>query len=216
MATSSPSGAGSGYLGFNLAPGPSAGSGAYGATPGLTSAPPSIFQQVGANVPGSAGLAQGSATNIASQQAGMLSPGTSNLLRDNAAAMGVTAGQPGGLPGNTISNANLLTDMGLTSEGLTQQGDQNYLSFLGGVGGAQLNPSLLTDISQSNANLAAAPDPAAAQAAQQARLMQMYTLGLGPSKPGNPNWWQNTANSGQAFTPPGGTEPNGTRVPLTF
>ena len=160
-------------MGFNLAPSTQAGSGAYGAVPGAIGAPPSIFSQVNSNVPGAAGLATGAAGNIASEQAGMLSPGTQNLLRNNAAAMGVSVGQPGGAPGNTISNENLLTNMGLTSEGLTNQGDQNYLSFLGGVGQTQQNPNLLADIASNNATMAAAPNPTAA-AAQQQSLMQRY------------------------------------------
>lgn len=204
-------------MGFNLSPSPGTGAGAYGMVPGQTQAPPSIFQQVGNAVPGANGLAQGSATNIATQQAGMLSPGTSSLLQNNAAAMGVTAGQPGGLPGNTISNQNLLTNMGLTSEGMSQQGDQSYLSFLSGVGGAQLKPSLLTDISQSNANLASAPGPQAAAQQQQANLMQMYQM-ANPQQ-SNPNWWESgpggtAPGSSNLFTPPGGTAPNGQKVPL--
>ena len=173
MATSSPSASGAGYMGFNLSPTPQSGSGAFGSVPGQISSPPSIFSQVNANVPGAAGLATGAAGNIASEQAGMLSPGTQNLLRNNAAAMGVSVGQPGGAPGNTISNENLLTNMGLTSEGLSQQGDQGYLSFLGGVGQTQQNPNLLADIASNNATMAAAPNPAAA-AAQQQSLMQRY------------------------------------------
>lgn len=170
-------------MGFNLAPSTQAGSGAYGAVPGAIGAPPSIFSQVNSNVPGAAGLATGAAGNIASEQAGMLSPGTQNLLRNNAAAMGVSVGQPGGAPGNTISNENLLTNMGLTSEGLSQQGDQGYLSFLGGVGQTQQNPNLLADIASNNATMAAAPNPAAAAAQQQAQMMQYFNLLRGPTLP---------------------------------
>ena len=172
-------------MGFNLAPGVGTGSGAYGGVPGSIGAPPSIFSQVNQAVPGAAGLATGAAGNIASQEAGMLSPGTQNLLQNNAAAMGISVGQPGGLPGNTISNENQLTNMGLTSEGLSQQGDQNYLSFLGGVGQTQLNPSLLTDIASNNATMAAAPNPAAAAAQQQQQMLQYFNLLRGPQNFGS-------------------------------
>lgn len=216
MATSSPSASGVGYLGFNLNPSARTGAGAYGSVPGGIGAPPSIFSQVNAAVPGAAGLAPGAASNIAAEEAGVLSPGTLDLLQNKASAMGITAGLPGGLPGNTISNENLLTNMGLTSEQLSNEGNQNYLAFLGGVGQTQLQPNLLADIAQSNATLAAAPDPAAAAAQQQADLMRMYNLGQGPvfanSLLNNPNWFEGgggteagamKAGGGEAFLPAG-------------
>jgi hypothetical protein len=206
-------------MGFNLSPQTQGGSGAYGAVPGAIGAPPSIFSQVNSNVPGASGLATGAAGNIASQEAGVLSPGTQNLLQNNAAAMGISVGQPGGAPGNTISNENLLTDMGLTSEGLTTQGDQNYLSFLGGVGQTQLAPSLLTDIASNNATMAAAPNPTAAATQQQSLMQQYFDMLHGPFNYGT-GVKGSGANSkpadGVTFTPPGGDLPGGGRAPLTF
>lgn len=206
-------------MGFNLAPSAQAGSGAYGAVPGAIGAPPSIFSQVNSNVPGAAGLATGAAGNIASQEAGALSPGTQDLLRNNAAAMGISVGQPGGAPGNTISNENLLTNMGLTSEGLTNQGDQNYLSFLGGVGQTQLSPNLLTDIASNNATMAAAPNPAAAAAQQQQQMIQYFNMLRGPQLPAGSTGTEGsggnkTPPNGLTFTPPGGQLPTGGYVPF--
>lgn len=199
---------------------PGAGSGSpYGAVPGAIGVPPSIFSQVNTAVPGASNLAAGAAGNIASEQAGVLSPGTQNLLTNKAAALGVNQGQPGGLPGNTISNENLLGQMGLTSEQLSSQGDQNYLSFLGGVGNAQLSPNLLTDIASNNATLAAAPNPTAA-ASQQQQLMQQYfdmlhgsfNYGTGIHGSGA----NKTPTNGVTITPPGGQLPTGGYAPLTL
>lgn len=219
MATSSPATSNANYQGFNLTPGTQGGSGAYGAVPGAIGAPPSIFSQVNSNVPGAAGLATGAAGNIASQEAGVLSPGTQDLLRNNAAAMGISVGQPGGAPGNTISNENLLTNMGLTSEGLTNQGDQNYLSFLGGVGQTQLSPNLLTEIASNNATMAAAPNPAAAAQQQQSLMQRYFDMLHGPFNYGTgigASGANKTPSNGVSITPPGGQLPTGGYTPLTL
>lgn len=173
-------------MGFNLNPGTQGGSGAFGAVPNSVGAPPSIFSQVGTAVPGSTTAAGGALGDINSELAGVLSPGTQNLLQNKAAALGVTVGQPGGTAGNTLTNQNLLDNMGLTSEGLANQGIGNYLGFLGGVGQQQLQPSLLTDIASNNATMAAAPNPAAAQQQQQNLMMQYFNLLHGQSAPAGP------------------------------
>ena len=133
--------------------------------------------------------------------------------------MGVSVGQPGGAPGNTISNENLLTNMGLTSEGLTNQGDQNYLSFLGGVGQTQLSPNLLTDIASNNATMAAAPNPDSgsrtAAAADDAVFQHAPRPPIASGIDGYRGIGGNkTPPNGLTFTPPGGQLPTGGYVPL--
>jgi hypothetical protein len=186
MATAAPATSNASYQGFNLAPGPQGGNGPYGAVPGAIGAPPSIFSQVGTAVPGSAATAGGALGDINSELAGVLSPGTQNLLQDKAASLGVSVGQPGGTAGNTLTNQNLLDQMGLTSEGLSNQGIGNYLSFLGGVGQTQLQPNLLADIASSNATMAAAPNPGAAAQQQQNLMMQYFNLLHGQTAPPGP------------------------------
>jgi hypothetical protein len=207
MATSAPAN----YLGgFNANPTAQLGNGAYGAVPGAVAIPPSIYSQVNQAVPGAAGLAAGSAANIASEEAGTLSPGTLQQLQNASAAFGVNAGTPFGQPGNTLPTENLLTNMGLTSEQLSQQGNQNYLNFLGGVGATQIDPSLAASIAQSNAQLAAAPNPAAAAQQQQNLMMQWYNL-TNPKPPpvnnNNPASAVATGGTGTWLTNAQGTVP---------
>lgn len=146
------------YLNFNLSPSPTGGQGAFGSVPGQTGAPPSIYSQTQAAYPGLPGLTAGAGDVIGNELAGKLSPGTISNIDNAAAARGVALGQPN----SDLSSMIDLSLMGTTSEGLQKQGEQDYLNFLSGVGSTQLNPSLLTDISQSNANLGSAPDPTAA------------------------------------------------------
>lgn len=198
-------------MGFNLAPTPGGGSGSpYGGVPGAIGAPPSIFSQVNANVPGAAPLAGASAANIGSELNGQLSTGTQNLLQNKAASLGVNVGQPAGAPGNTISNQNFLDQLGLTSEGLSHEGNQDYLSFLGGVGATQLSPNLLTDIASNNATMAAAPNPELAAQQQQYNLLSMYGLNR-PSGPTYANSAVGKQNSnaplaGSSYLTPGSTD----------
>jgi hypothetical protein len=85
------------------------------------------------------------------------------MLQDKAAAMGINLGQPGGQPGNTITNQNFLNSLGLTSEGLAHQGLTDYNTFTGTAGSQQLQPELQNEVAMQNAVDAAAPNPAAAQ-----------------------------------------------------
>ena len=193
------------YQGFNLAPNPGGGAGPYGMVPGQIGAPPSIYSQVGQVAPGLPGLTAGSAGNIASEIAGTLSPGTTNLIQNKAAAFGVNAGTPGGTPGNTLPLENLLDNTGMTSESLSSQGNANYLNFLGGVGQTQLAPSLLTDIASNNAINASAPNPAAAAQKQQQLLQQYLYMLNNANKPAGPTGYQQEQASGNFYIPPGST-----------
>lgn len=165
--------------GFNIAPAPQSGSGAFGAVPGMISAPPSIYKQLQSNVPNYGALTGGSSADIGNELAGRLSPGTENLLQDKAAAFGINSGMPGGTPGNTLTNQNYLNNLGMTSEGLAHQGLADYSQFANTTGNEQLDPNLLFEIAQQNAVNAAAPNPAAAASYAEA----LYDKYMGPQQP---------------------------------
>lgn len=159
------SGTAGGPVNFNLNPTPQGGSGTFGAVPGAIGAPPSIWQQTQA-IPGMSDLTGQNTSLIGSQMNGNLSPSTVGNLTDSAAARGVALGQGGG---TGLTNEILLKTLGLTHEQLQQQGQQNYLSFLGASGQQQQSPQLLTDIASRNATMAAAPNPT---------LASQYLMGL--------------------------------------
>lgn len=144
----------------------SGGRNAFGSVPGSIGVPANPYQQVAGVAPGLPKLTDTVAGNIQSAAEGQLSTGTLNLLQDKAAQFGVTSGMPG-LSG--LSLQNLMQNIGLTSEALTQQGTKDYLSFLTGVGSTQTDPNLAAGIADRNATMAAAPDP---------RLAAEYQLGL--------------------------------------
>lgn len=149
-------------------------SGAFGAVPGQIGAPPSIYSQLNSNVPNYGSLTGGASADIGSELAGRLSPGTTNLLQDKSAALGINSGMPGGTPGNTLTNQNFLNSMGLTSEGLAHQGLTDYNQFTNTEGSQQSDPNLLFGIATQNAEDAAAPNPAAAQSYAQ-QLFDKYS-----------------------------------------
>lgn len=135
----------------------------FGTAPAQIKAPPSIYDQLKENVPNYAGMQAGAQGNINSELSGNLSTGTQNFLRDKAAAMGISLGQPGGTAGNTITNQKLLQSLGLTSEGLAHEGVADYNQMSNTDASQQQNPELLSSIAEQNAVNAAAPNPAAAQ-----------------------------------------------------
>lgn len=162
------------YQGFNLSPGGASGNGGiYGQNISQIGAPPSIFKQLNSNVPNYGAISGGATSDIGSELAGRLSPGTTNLLQDKAAALGINSGMPGGTPGNTLTNQNFLNNMGLTSEGLTHEGVTDYNQFSNTAGSQQQDPNLLYNIAEQNAVDAAAPNPAQAQSYAQ-QLFDKY------------------------------------------
>lgn len=156
------------YLDFNLNPSPTSGQGAYGMVPGQTGLPPSIWQQM-QGVAGFPGMTKSATGDINAELAGTLSPGTRSTMQDASASWGVNSGMPW-TTGAGIPMSKFLSGMGLTSEGLTQTGMQDYFKFLGGVGGTQTDPALASGIAQQNATLASAPDPTQAASAMQANF----------------------------------------------
>jgi hypothetical protein len=110
-----------------------------------------------------------------SELQGEIDPQTIRNLQDASARYGLQSGMPGSnaIPGTLVNYQNLLGNV-QTSQALEQQGLQNLQGLLGQVGSQQLNPALLSQLSQANAQLLAAPDPA--QAAQ--LQMQLYQNAL--------------------------------------
>lgn len=168
-------------MAYQINPIPQGGSGAFGGVPGQLGLPTSIYDQLRQNVPDYSGLTKTATGNIGSELAGRLSPGTTNMLQDKAAAMGINLGMPGGAPGNTLTNQNFLTSLGLTSEGLAHQGLTDYNSFTGTAGSQQTDPALANEIATQNALDAAAPNPAAAQSYAK-QLFDQYLGMTGPQK----------------------------------
>ena len=103
---------------YNISPTPQSGSGTFGAVPGTISQPTSIYDQLQANVPNYSTMTNAATGDIGGQLSGQISPSTMNLLQNKAASMGVSSG----MPGSGISQNNFLESLGLTSEGLQQQG----------------------------------------------------------------------------------------------
>jgi hypothetical protein len=145
---------------YNANPSPQAGNGAFGTVPGATSLPPSLWEQLNQNVPNYGAMTSSATGDISSLLSGKLSPSTMMNIDNAATSRGVSMGQPN----SPFSDMIGLGLTGQTTEGLQQQGLQDYNTFTGTAGGLQQNPALMSEISQSNAVLGSAPDPSAAAA----------------------------------------------------
>lgn len=204
-----------GLTGYNTNPLTQTGTGVYGAVPGSIGVAPSAFQQTTTNVPGLGGDTTGAANDIASELGGQLSPATMQLLQNKAASFGVNVGQPGGSPGQTITNSNLLDNLGLTSEGLTHQGIGDYNNTFGTVASTQTNPELATGVASRNATFAAAPNPTAAGSYAQTLFQQYLNRMSSPAggtgvKPSTffdkPTAGSAPSNTGPSYLTPGSTD----------
>lgn len=113
---------------------------------------------------------------------GELSPQALRNMQNIAARFGVSSGMPGSnaIPGTLANNANLLGNIE-TTQAEQAQGLRDYESLLGSIGSQQLNPGLISSINQSNAELAAAPDPAAAAQAQLNNYYNALNAAKGPA-----------------------------------
>lgn len=128
--------------------------GAYGTIPAAIPTPTSLWQQTQA-IPGMSGLTSSATGAIGNQLAGIIDPATSNMLKNSAAAWGVSSGMPGSGAATNFD----LESLGLTSMGEQQKGLGNYMNFLGASGQQQMSPDLQSSIAQWNSTMAAAPDP---------------------------------------------------------
>ena len=172
---------------YNASPAPTSGQGAFGMVPGQTALPPSIWDQLNSNIPGYGAMTTSATGNIQSMLNGQVSPSTMMNLGNQAASRGVSLGQPNSPMSNMIG----LNLLGTTSEGLQQQGLQDYNSFSSTAGSEQQNPALMSEISQSNAVLGSAPDPSAASAYEKS-LYDQYMAKMNPA--GGTGSFTNTGN----------------------
>jgi len=201
---------------YNVNPSPVGGQGPYGLVPGPIGIPPSNFQQTLNAVPRLGGKAPKQlGSNILSELQGEINPQALKNMQDAAARYGVTSGMPGSnaVPGTLAFNSNL-RNIGLDTLAVQRQGQQDYLSALGGIGGQQINPALLAEIAQSNANLGAAPDPAQAALLQQALYQNALNSARGPGggtnySVGGPTGTGNYAPSNAGFGAGGVPNPTG-------
>lgn len=145
---------------------------AYGTVPGPIDVPENIYSQVSGVMPGLAGLTGGASDIIASQQAGQISPATLNALKSASATFGVQSG----MPGSGLSTNQLFGNIAGFSEKLQQQGVENWLASLAGVGRSMTDPTLSAEIAARNAALAAAPDPQLAAKQQMADWLEKFNL----------------------------------------
>ena len=157
---------------YNVNPAPTSGSGPFGLVPGATSLPnPSA--DLSGQIPGLSGLNSQAAQTIASKLGGSISPATMNALQNAAATFGVGSG----MPGSGLALNKLFGNIAGFTENQAQQGLQDYNSFVPTVSGTQtVSPALQTSVSQSNAQLGAAPSPGASQLYAQ-QLFNQYLAG---------------------------------------
>lgn len=158
-----------GTSGYNVNPAPRSGVNAYGMVPGAT-ALPQPFNDLAAVYPNLSGQTAQLSSNIMSELRGELSPETISNIQNNAAAFGVSSG----MPGSGLARNFGLRNLGLESQRLQGQGLQDYLAAITGIKNTQtVSPESQIELSQSNAQLAAAPDPMMA-AKEQERLFNEY------------------------------------------
>jgi hypothetical protein len=165
-----------------------AGGGAFGGIPAQIPVPPNIFAQASGIVPNLEALAAQAGGVAGNELAGRLSPETMRSLQDEGAAWGVQAGMPGFTPGSLVQNRSLRS-LGLTTEAMQRQGIQDFLSTLTGIGNTLTPQPLAAEISNRNALMAAAPDPAAAANEQLRQWMEKFRLTQGSGGRGL-NWAQ--------------------------
>ena len=154
---------------------------AFGSIPQPIQMPGSTYSQVASIVPGIGGLSNQTAGTISQQETGALSPSTVSMLENKAADYGVMSGMPGMTPGSLALN-NLMATMGMTSEGIQQQGVSNYGNFLGSLASTQLDPALQADVGEWNSIVRSAPDPRSA-AMFQLGLLGQYMSMMNPAGP---------------------------------
>lgn len=159
--------------GYNINPSPQGGSGAYGAVPGAIGIPNNLYEQLGVTAPGLTAATPQATSLVQSELAGQLTSAEQKALQDQAAAWGVTSGQPmtgpGGIATNRWDTSRLLATMGRQKQGLA-----DYQSLLGSIGATQTPQALAADIASRNATMGAAPDPQAAFQAQMDAWEKMY------------------------------------------
>lgn len=140
-------------------PQPQSGTGPFGLVPGAISTP-NVFSDLSKVYPNLSGTNENVSGLINSQLSGQLSPQTMNALKDASARFGVASG----MPGSGLATNQLFGNIADFSQKLQQQGIQNYNQTIPTISSTQtVNPALQTQIAETNAVNAAAPNPEAAQ-----------------------------------------------------
>lgn len=162
-----------GSFGISYGGGAAGGSAAYGSKPQPISMP-NAFGDLSAIYPNLSGTNSQVSQNILNELTGQLSPSTINNIRNNAASFGVSSG----MPASQFQGYSGLANLGLTTEKLQGQGLNDYLNAITGINKTQtVDPALQTEVNTQNSVWQAAPDPAAAAAAQQ-NLFEKYLAKL--------------------------------------
>ena len=174
----------------------------FGSIPGpvTTPQPFSDLSKIYPNLSGTNALASG---DLMSELNGELSPATQQAIRQASAQFGVTSG----MPGSGLMNNRTVRDLGLTTQGLVNQGIQNYGALINPISNTQtVRPELQAEIGATNSVNASSPNPA--DAATYARtLFDKYLASMrSPAGGTGPNssvpWWQqgNAASQNAGLT----------------
>jgi len=178
--TSGGTGGASGLGNYGSNPGPTGGNGAYGLVPGTIGVPPTAWQQTTSAIPALGDTSQLTG-NIMHELQGDINPQALKNMQDAAASYGISSGMPGSnAQGGTLAFNKNLRNIGLDTQAIQHQGAQDYNSLLGAVSGLQTPQSLAAEIAAHNAQLRAAPDPAAAAQQQQADYWRALNATRGP------------------------------------
>ena len=177
---------------YSANPTTQAGSGAYGAVPGAVATPPSTYEQLSGVLPQLSSLTNQNANLIGQQMSGVVPTDVIKQIQDQAASWGVSSG----MPGSGLSQNMSLRNLGLTSMQEQQTGQNNYLNTASGLGGLQLDPSLLTSLGQYNATMAAAPNPQAAADQQMQDYLQFLNPAFVSQEAGASNLYRQLTNPG--------------------
>ena len=151
---------------FNVTPAPTNYSSTFGGVPGTTQLPPSLYQQSQSILPSLPQLTSQAGSVVGANLAGQLSPDVINAIKNQGAAWGISSG----MPGSGVSANSSLASIGQSSQQLQQSGLNQFNQLLYGLGSQQLSPSLESEIAQTNATLAASPDPSSAESYLQSLL----------------------------------------------
>ena len=140
---------------YNINPQSQGGTGTFGQVPGNIDLP-NVSGDLASQIPGLGKLNTAASSDIASNLAGTLSPGTENALQNAAATYGETSG----MPGSDLTWNSLYGNIAGASTAEQAQGLSEYNSLIPTVSGTQtLSPDLMTQVAEQNAVNTASPNP---------------------------------------------------------
>lgn len=180
------------YLDSSIGTATGGGHSAFGSVPNATPLP-DPFGNLSSVYPNLTATNTAVSGDIMNELKGVLSPETVANIQDNAASFGVSSG----MPGSDFAGYKGLRSLGLTTEGLQQQGLKDYNSTIPTIFGTQtLNPQLQSEIEAYNNQLAAAPDPKLAAEREQSLFDQYMKKTQGPQGGSGQSWWQQALQPG--------------------